>query len=33
MGPQLEKNRDFVNKSLKVRLKGLKDLGLYMIAE
>ena len=28
MGPQLEKIRDLVNKSLKVRLKGLKDLGI-----
>ena len=28
MGPQLEKIRDLVNKALKVRLKGLKDLGV-----
>ena len=28
MGPQLEKIRDLVNKSLNVRLKGLKDLGV-----
>ncbi|MCQ2962198.1 MAG: DEAD/DEAH box helicase [archaeon] len=28
MGPRLEKIRDLVNKALKVRLKGLKDLGI-----
>ena len=28
MGPQLEKIRDLVSKALKVRLKGLKDLGI-----
>ena len=28
MGPQLEKIRDLVNKALKIRLKGLKDLGV-----
>ena len=28
MGPRLEKIRDLINKALKVRLKGLKDLGI-----
>ena len=28
MGPQLEKIRDLVSKALKIRLKGLKDLGV-----